>query len=109
MRVNFFIIGAILSVCRACYAQATTPELQVPSIADTNPSMKLQDSTPVVLCTRQDLSSATVTAGDRVAFRVGKDVRVADLIVIARGADAWGLVTGVQPKRRKGRPGNLSI
>jgi len=109
MRVNFCIIAAILSVCRSCYAQAPTLEVQVPSIADTNSSMKLEDSTPVVLCTKQDLSSATVTAGDRVAFRVVKDVRVADLIVIARGADAWGLVTGVQPKRRKGRPGNLSI
>ena len=109
MRSNFFVIGAILFVCRSCFAQAPTPEVQAPSIANTNPSMKLEDSTPVVLCTKQDLSSATVTVGDRVAFRVVKDVRVADLIVIPRGADAWGVVTAVQPKRRKGRPGQLDI
>lgn len=109
MRSNFCIIGAILFVCRPCYGQAPTPEAQVPSIANTNSSMKLEDSTPVMLRTKQDLSSATVKVGDRVPFRVVKDVTVADLIVIPRGADAWGLVTAVQPKRRKGRPGTLDI
>jgi hypothetical protein len=71
--------------------------------------MKLEDSTPVMLRTKQDLSSATAKVGDRVPFRVVKDVKVADLIVIPRGADAWGLVTAVQPKRRKGRPGSFDI
>jgi hypothetical protein len=71
--------------------------------------MTLEDSTPVILRTKQDLSSATVKVGDRVAFQVVKDVRVADLTVILRGADAWGLVTAVQHKRRKGQPGTLDI
>jgi len=62
-----------------------------------------------VLRTKQDLSSAAVKVADRVPFRVVKDVRVADLIVIPRGADAGGLVTAVQPKGRKGRPGKLDI
>jgi hypothetical protein len=106
---NFCVIGAILFVCGSCYAQAPTSDVQVPSITNTNSSMKLEDSTPVVLRTKQDLSSATVKVGDRVPFRVVKDVRVADLIVIPRGADAWGLVTAVQPKKRKGRPGDLDI
>ena len=83
--------------------------MQVPSIANTNSSVKLEDSTPIVLCTKQGLSSATVKVGDRVAFRVVRDVRVADLVVVPRNADAWGLVTAVQPKRRKGRPGSLDI
>jgi hypothetical protein len=71
--------------------------------------MKLEDSTPVMLRTKQDLSSATAKVGDRVPFRVVRDVRVAELIIIPRGADAWGLVTAVQPKRRKGRAGSLDI
>lgn len=107
MRSSFCIIGAILFAFSPCHAQAPTPEVQVPS--NTNSAMKLEDSTPIVLCTKKDLSSATVKTGDRVAFRVVKDVRVADLIVVSRGADAWGLVTAVQHKRRKGRPGNLDI
>jgi len=71
--------------------------------------MKLDDSTPVILRTKKDLSSATVKVGDRVPFRVAKDVRVADLIAIPKGADAWGVVTAVQGKRRKGQPGKLDI
>ena len=110
MSSDFFLVGAILFVfCGFCYAQAPTSDVQVPSITDTNSSMKLEDATPVMLRTKQNLSSATAKAGDRVPFRVAKDVRVADLIVIPRGADAWGLVTAVQPKRRKGRPGSLDI
>ena len=109
MSSNFSVIGAILLVCGPYCAQTPTSDVQVPSITNTNSTMKLEDSTPVILRTKQDLSSATVKVGDRVPFRVVKDVRVADLIVISRGADAWGLVTAVQPKRRKGRPGNLDI
>ena len=109
MRSNFCVISAILFACASCYAQAPTSEVQVPSVTNTNSSLKLDDSTPVVLRTKQDLSSAAVKVGDRVPFRVVKDVRVADLIVIPRGADAWGLVTAVQPKGRKGRPGKLDI
>jgi hypothetical protein len=71
--------------------------------------MKLEDSTPIVLRTKQELSSATAKVGERVSFRVVRDVSIADLIIIRRGADAWGLVTSVEPKRRKGRPGNLNI
>ena len=107
MSRNTCIIGAILFVCGSCYAQAPTSDVQVPSIP--NSTMKLEDSTPVILRTKQDISSATVKVGDRVPLRVVKGVRVADLIVIPQGADAWGLVTAVQPKRRKGQPGNLDI
>ena len=107
MRRNICVIGAILFLCGSCYAQAPTSDVQVPSI--TNSPLKLEDSTPVILRTKHDLSSAKVKVGDLVPLRVAEDVRVADLIVIPRGADAWGLVTAVQPKRRKGRPGNLDI
>src|ERR1700745_954390 len=96
---NVCLTGAILFVCGSCHAQAPTSDVQVPS----NSSMKLEDSTPIILRTKQDLLSATFKVGDRVPFLVVKDVRAADLIVIPRGADASGLVTAVQPKRRKGR------
>ena len=100
-------ITSILFICGSCYAQAPTSDVQAPSV--TNSPLKLEDSTPVILRTKQDLSSATVKVGDRVPFRVVKDVGVADLVVVRRGADAWGLVTAVQRKRHKGRPGTLEI
>ena len=109
MSSNFCVIGAILFICSSCFAQAPTSEVQVPSTAYTNSSMKLEDATPIALRTKQNLSSATAKVGDRVPFRVVEDVKVADLIAIRRGADAWGVVTSVQPRRRKGHPGNLDI
>jgi len=105
--MNFCVVGAILFACGSCFAQAPTSDVQVPSI--TSSAIKLEDSTPVILRTKQDLSSATAKLGDRIPFRVVNDVRVADLIVIPQGADAWGLVAAVQPKRRKGQPGQLDI
>ena len=107
MSMNFWVVGAILFACGPCYAQAPTSDVQVPSIA--NSSLKLEDSTPVILRTKQDLSSATAKVGDRVPLRVVNDIRVADLIVIPKGADAWGLITAVQPRARKGRPGKLDL
>ncbi len=109
MSSNFCVIAAILFLCGSCYAQSPTLEVPVPPITNTNSSMKLEDATPVMLRTKQDLSSAKAKAGDRVPFRVVKDVKAGDLIVIRRGADAWGIVTAVQHKRRKGRPGNLDV
>jgi hypothetical protein len=109
MRRYFYVIGTILFICRPCFAQAPTSEVQASPMSSTNSSMKLEDSTPVMLRTKEDLSSATAKVGDRVPFRVVKDVRVAELIIIPRGADAWGLVTAVLPKRRKGQPGSLDI
>jgi hypothetical protein len=114
MSSNFCVIAATLFLCGSCYAQSPTSEVQVPpitntNIANTNSPLKLEDATPVMLRTKQDLSSAKAKAGDRVPFRVVKDVKAGDLIVIRRGADAWGIVTAVQHKRRKGRPGNLDV
>ena len=109
MSNNFCVIGAILFLCGSCYAQSPTADVKAPSITNTNSLMKLEDSTPVTLRTKQDLSSAKAKVGDRVPIRVAKDVTVADLIVIPRGADAWGLVTAVQHKRHQGRPGNLDV
>ena len=61
MRRNICVIGAILFLCGSCYAQAPTSDVQVPSI--TNSPLKLEDSTPVILRTKHDLSSAKVTVG----------------------------------------------
>jgi hypothetical protein len=51
MNSNFGVIGASLFVCGSCYAQAPTSDVQAPSITNSNSSMKLEDSTPVMLRT----------------------------------------------------------
>ena len=74
MSSNFCVIATILFICGSCYAQAPTSEVQVPSTTNTNSSMKLEDSTPVMLRTKQDLSSAKAKVGDRVPLRDRKSV-----------------------------------
>ena len=69
----------------------------------------LQDGTPVRLRISRTVSSADAHVGDSVAFEVLDDVRVSDVIIIARGAVALGKVTEAQHKRRMGRGGKLEI
>lgn len=69
----------------------------------------LEDGTPVKLRLTRDVSSADVTAGERVNFEVLEDVRVKEIIVISRDAIARATVTEAQHKRRLGRAGKLSV
>lgn len=108
MRNGLFLVSAILFVAESSFAQGATGAPQTPAPA-ANSVMKLDDATPILLRTREALSSATAKVGDPVPFRVTEDVKVGDLIVIHRGAQAWGIVTAVQPKRHKGRAGSLDV
>jgi hypothetical protein len=58
MNDNFYLIGVVLLICRFCYPQPPTLEVQVPPITTATSSLKLKDSTPVMLRTKHDLSSA---------------------------------------------------
>jgi hypothetical protein len=108
MRNGLLIVAAILLVAESSFAQGTTGAPQTPAPA-ANSVMKLDDATPVLLRTKEALSSATAKVGDRVPFRVTENVKAGDLIVIQRGAEAWGVVTAVQPKKRKGQPGSVDV
>jgi len=69
----------------------------------------LEDGTPVRLRISQTVSSADAHVNDRVEFEVLEDIRVSDVLVIAKGGIAWGTVTEAQPKRRMARGGKLEI
>ena len=104
MRSGLLIVAAIFFMAKSELAQETTPASLASSLA-----MKLADATPVFLRTKEELSSGTAKVGDRVALRVIDDVKVGDLVVIRSGAGAWGVVTAVQGKRRKGHPGSFEV
>lgn len=108
MRNGILMVAAMLFITESSSAQGTTGTPQTP-VPAANPMMKLSDATPVLLRTKEALSSATAKVGDRVPFRVTEDVKAGDLIVIQRGAEAWGVVTAVQRKRRKGEPGSVDV
>jgi hypothetical protein len=107
MRKGFVLLAAILFLTDTGFAQESAGVPQAPAAA--SPAMKLADATPVLLRTKEELSSAAAKVGDRVAFRVTEDVKAGDLIVIRRGAEASGVVTAVQKKKRKGQPGSVSV
>ncbi len=108
MRKGLLLIAAILFATEASFAQETTGASQTPTVA-ANSATKLEDATPVLLRTKEELSSGTAKVGDRVPFRVTEDVKAGDLVVIQRGAEALGVVTAVQPRRRKGHGGSLDV
>jgi PEGA domain len=69
----------------------------------------LEDGTPVRLRISQTISSADAHVNDRVEFEVLEDIRVSDVLIIAKGGIAWGTVTEAQPKRRMARGGKLEV
>jgi len=81
------------------------PARQVPA----QPTLNLQDATPVRLRLARNLSSADATTGETVTFEVLDDITVDGLLVIARGGTAIATVTQAQHKRRLARGGKLDV
>ena len=72
-------------------------------------TLTLHDATPVRLRLSRNLSSADAKTGDTVDFEVLEDLKVDDVLVIARDATAIATVTEAQAKRRMARGGKLDI
>lgn len=62
-------------------------------------SVHLWDGTPVKLRLKADLTTEHSSERDRVDFVVAEPVTVQGVIVIPAGADAWGAVQSVNPKK----------
>jgi hypothetical protein len=69
----------------------------------------LHDGTPIRLRLSRNLSSADAKTGDNVDFEVLEDVKVNDLVAVARGAIAIGTITDAEHKRRMARGGKLDL
>jgi len=90
-------------------AQNTPPPSPPPALIEACRQPCLEDGTPVRLRISQTVSSADAHVNDQVEFEVLEDIRVSDVLVIAKGGIAWGTVTDAQPKRRMARGGKLEI
>ena len=113
-----WILSAIFSatlVSPSALLSQTSPATDKPAAAAPAPVVKeplafgLEDATPVRMRINRTLSSADAQVNDTIDFEVLDDVKVHDVIVIARGGMAWGTVTEAQPKRRMGRAGKLNV
>lgn len=81
---------------------------QAPAAASSQPFV-LQDGTPLKLRLNRNLSSAEAHTGDQVDFEVLEEVRINNVLVIPKGANALGTVTEAQAKRRMARGGKLGV
>lgn len=64
---------------------------------------------PIRVGLRQTLSSSTAHVGDSLDFEVVANVELEGVIVIAKGAKATGVVTGVDIKKRFGHNGKVDF
>ena len=69
----------------------------------------LHDSTPIRMRVNRTLSSEDAKVGETVDFEILDDVKVDDVLVVARGSKAIATVTEAQPKRRMGKAGKLGV
>jgi hypothetical protein len=67
------------------------------------------DGTEVDLKLAETISSARAMVGQRIRFRVAKDVVVNGYVVIVDGALAIGTITKADPKKWAGRSGKLEM
>ena len=98
--------------CAFCLASALSAQQAAPapqaSIAPPPPG-SLLDGTPVKLRLAQTISSADAKTGQEVPFEVVEEVRLNDIVVLAKGATAIATVTNAEPKKRMGRGGKLDM
>ncbi|MGC1186181.1 MAG: hypothetical protein WA871_02205 [Candidatus Acidiferrales bacterium] len=73
------------------------------------PRFILEDGTPVKLALNESISSANQHKGNLVLFVVEEDVKVGEVVVIPKGANAWGTITIAKPKRKVGRAGEIEV
>jgi hypothetical protein len=69
----------------------------------------LLDSTPVRMKLGRSLSSSDAQVGDEVDLEVAEDVVVDGFLVIAKGANAIGVINEAEPKKALGRGGKLGV
>lgn len=69
----------------------------------------LLDGTPVKLRLTQTISSADAKVNQEIPFEVVDDVKVDDVVVLAKGATAIGTVTEADHKKSMGRGGKLNL
>jgi hypothetical protein len=72
-------------------------------------TVAIKDGQRVPLVLAGGISTATVRVGDRVTFEVAGDIRIGDLVVIKKGAPAFGSISEARQRNVLGRGGRLSF
>ena len=99
--------GVSDEIIAALIESASTPP--APTEARGGNEVTLADGTEVTLKLLKSVSSATAKVEERVDFETAKDVMADGVVVIEKGAPAWGKVIQAKPKKSFGRSGKLDF
>jgi PEGA domain len=106
MRHKSLLLVLFITYIFTCAAISPAQDRTVPAVL---PAFILSADTPVKLRLNETITSKTAKVNDTVPFEVVEEVKVGDVVVIGRGAPAWGTVTEAHSKRSFGRSGKLNI
>jgi hypothetical protein len=101
--------AAVATVTPPAPAPATIIAPAVAAVPVAKGISVVPDGTEVDLKLAETISSARAMVGQRIRFRVAKDVVVNGYVVIADGALAIGTITKADPKKWAGRSGKLEM
>jgi hypothetical protein len=110
--LSTLVIAALLSasssfaLANKTFNSTSTPSTESKQLHN---NFILLDGTPIKLRLGRNLSSADAKTGESVDFEVLEDIKIGDVIVIARGAIAIATVTHAKPKGRMGKGGKLDL
>lgn len=104
----------VLSFWTALGAQTPPPAQAAPAsqnfpAQNVEAKSALKEGTEVELTFGQALSSKTAAEGDSVRFTLNEDLKVGDVVVVRKGAEAVGTVTNAKKSGMMGKPGELNI
>ena len=78
-------------------------------VCNANSGCLLRDGTEVTLKFAADISSKTAHEGDPVEFLLDGDLRVAETVVVPKGAHAVATISTAKKAGMMGKPGELSV
>lgn len=110
-KLSAFFFVACLAVQPILYVSLSPISGSAQTTQPTSPTMAfgLLDGTPVKLKIGRTMSSADAKTGESVDFEVLEEVKIGDVIVVARGGTAIGTVTKAKRKGRMAKGGKLDI
>jgi hypothetical protein len=94
---------------RIAYDDPNAHPEPAPKAKDAAAGFTLLNGTPIRLKLNKSISSASAHVGDLVDLEVVEEISVDGIPVIPKGAQAIGVVTDAEPKKRMGRGGKLGL
>jgi hypothetical protein len=82
---------------------------QLLGTGQTQETITLRQKTPFCMSITHNVSTATAKVGDRVSFRVGKDVSAEGLTVVAKGTEVGATISRVRKPRHFSIDGRLDF